>query len=144
MKYKGYVGKVEYDAEANILHGEVVGIRDVVTFQAKSVEQVQQAFKDSVDDYLEFCKERGQKPDKPCSGRFVVRIGSELHRRANMLAALSGKSLNTLVSECLDKEVTNHTGRFDHPKPKPGRKSSRAPQRRARKRARARESIGRG
>lgn len=137
MKYKGYVGRVEYDAEANILHGEVVGIRDVVTFQAKSVEQVEQVFKDSVDDYLAFCKERGQKPDKPCSGRFVVRIGSELHRRANMLAALSGKSLNTLISECLDKELTSEMGRLDQPKPKPGRKRSRAPQRRSRKRATA-------
>ena len=137
MKYKGYVGRVVYDPEANILHGEVVGIRDVVTFQAKSVEQVEQAFKDSVDDYLAFCKERGQKPDKPCSGKFVVRIGSELHRRANMLASLSGKSLNTLISECLDKELTSQMDRFSQPKSKPSRKRSKAPQRRPRKRARA-------
>lgn len=135
MEYKGYVGKVEYDAEGNILHGEVVGTRDVITFQAKSVEQVQQAFKDSVDDYLEYCKELGQKPEKPCSGRFVVRIGSELHRQANMLSSVSGKSLNTLISECLDKEVANQMGGFDQPKSKPTRRRRTAPQRRGRKKA---------
>jgi predicted HicB family RNase H-like nuclease len=57
MEYKGYTGKVEFDAEAEILHGEVVGIRDVVTFQGRSVKEIEKAFRDSVDDYLDFCRE---------------------------------------------------------------------------------------
>jgi len=107
MEYKGYVGKVEFDEEAGILHGEVVGIRDVVTFQGESVSEVEQAFRDSVDDYLAFCKERKEKPDKPCSGKFLVRVSSDLHRRINVLAGVTGKSLNSVVAECLDKEVTD-------------------------------------
>jgi predicted HicB family RNase H-like nuclease len=105
MNYKGYAGKVEYDPDGNILHGEVIGIRDVVTFQGRSVEEIQKAFRDSVDDYLAFCKERGEQPDKPCSGNFVVRIDSELHRQANILASASGKSLNAWVTQCLRKEL---------------------------------------
>ena len=105
MQYKGYIGKVEYDAEKHSLHGEVVGIRDVVTFQGKSVDELHEAFTDSVDDYLEFCKQRGEEPDKPYSGRFVLRINSALHRRINLLAGASGKSLNAWVSECLGREV---------------------------------------
>ena len=40
-----------------------------VTFQATSVEELEGAFRDSVDDYLEFGEERGEDPDKPFSGR---------------------------------------------------------------------------
>ena len=105
MQYKGYTGKVDYDSDANILHGEVLGIRDVVTFQAKSVDELQKAFRESVDDYLDFCKERAEDPDRPSSGKFVVRIDPELHRRANIAAAALGKSLNTLVGESLAKAV---------------------------------------
>lgn len=105
MKYKGYAGKVEFDADAGLLHGEVVGIRDVVTFQGKSIEEVQRAFKDSVDDYLAFCRDRGEEPDKACSGKFVVRVGANLHRRLDMLASISGKSLNAVVAEFLERET---------------------------------------
>ena len=94
MQHKGYAGKVEFDADAGILHGEVLGIRDVVTFQGTSVAEVQKAFRESVDDYLAFCKQRGESPDKPCSGQFLVRIDSELHRKASVLAELEGRSLN--------------------------------------------------
>ena len=105
MQYKGYIGKVEFDPDARLLHGEVVGIRDVVTFQGRTVDEVEKVFHESVDDYLAFCHERGEKPDRPCSGQFVVRIDSDLHRKANMLATASGKSLNAWVAECLNKEV---------------------------------------
>ena len=67
MKYKDYIGHVEYDDEAKIFHGEVVGLRDIITFQGKSVEELEQAFKDSVDDYLNWCKERGEKPERTFS-----------------------------------------------------------------------------
>ena len=101
MEYKGYIGRVEFDAEAGIFHGEVVNTRDVVTFQGESVSELKTAFRDSVDDYLAFCAERGEKPDKPFSGQFVTRIPPELHRQVNIAASLSGKSLNAWVSDQL-------------------------------------------
>lgn len=107
MRYKGYIGKVEYDPDARILHGEVVGIRDVVTFQADSTKVIEKAFRDSVDDYLAFCKERGEDPDKPFSGQFVVRLDSELHRRLSNIAQATGKSLNAIVVEYLSREAAN-------------------------------------
>jgi predicted HicB family RNase H-like nuclease len=64
-EYRGYRGRVEFDAEAKIFHGEVVGTRDVITFQGVSLEELAAAFRVSVDDYLEFCAERGEKPDRP-------------------------------------------------------------------------------
>ncbi len=102
MEYIGYVGKVEMDDEVGILHGEVINIRDVVTFEGQTVEEVQQAFRESVDDYLLFCQERGEEPEKPFSGKFVVRIPPELHRKAYIQARLADKSLNSWVAEVLE------------------------------------------
>ena len=105
MEYKEYIGKVEFDDEANIFHGEVVGIRDVITFQGENVRELRRAFEESVDDYLAFCAERGEKPDKPCSGKFLVRLSPELHRHAAMLAKVRGESLNALVAEAIEREI---------------------------------------
>ncbi len=99
IEYKGYCGKVEFDDEAGIFHGEVINTRDVITFQGESVPELQQAFRDSIDDYLEFCQERGESPEKPFSGQFVTRIPPELHRQVNIQAAVVGKSLNAWVTE---------------------------------------------
>jgi predicted HicB family RNase H-like nuclease len=71
MKYKGYVGMVTFDDEAGIFHGEVINTRDVITFQGTCVEELRQAFIDSIDDYLAFCAERGEEPEKPFSGHLV-------------------------------------------------------------------------
>jgi predicted HicB family RNase H-like nuclease len=106
MQYKGYIGKVEYDDEAEIFHGDVVNIRDVVTFQGKTVQELKKAFRDSVDVYLDFCAKRGEEPDKPCSGHFVTRIPPDLHRRINTAATVAGKSVNSWVAEKLEHAVS--------------------------------------
>jgi predicted HicB family RNase H-like nuclease len=107
MEYKGYVGKVEFDDEAGIFHGEVLDTRDVITFQGRSVDELKTAFQESIDDYLAFCKQRGEEPNKPFSGQFVTRIPPELHRQVNLAASLSGKSLNAWVAEQLQAAVAS-------------------------------------
>jgi predicted HicB family RNase H-like nuclease len=103
LDYKGYKGHAELDSEAGILHGEVLDTRDVITFQGKSVEELETAFRESIDDYLDFCAARGEKPDKPFSGRLMVRLAPELHRRLYVEAAAEGKSLNQLLNERLGR-----------------------------------------
>ena len=105
MEYKGYVGKVEFDDEAGIFHGEVLDTRDVITFQGQSVAELKRAFKESIDDYLAFCKQRREEPNKPFSGQFITRIPPELHRQVNLAASISGKSLNAWVVEQLQVAV---------------------------------------
>lgn len=105
MQYKGYLARVEFEDEDDAFHGEVLGLRDVVTFEGKTVDDLRQAFRDSVDDYLEFCKEIGREPERPSSGKFVVRVGPELHRNISVLASLEGKSLNAWVCEQLQDAV---------------------------------------
>jgi predicted HicB family RNase H-like nuclease len=101
MKYKGYEAIVEYDDEAEIFYGEVVNLRDVITFQGDSVKDLKQAFHDSIDDYLDFCQERGEEPEKPFSGKFMLRINPDLHKLIAIKARKEGRSLNSWVEECL-------------------------------------------
>jgi predicted HicB family RNase H-like nuclease len=101
MEYKGYVGMVEIDDKVDIFHGEVANLRDVITFQGRSVDELRQAFVDSIDDYLSWCAERGKTPDKPFSGKFVVRLDPETHREISTAARKSGKSLNAWVTDNL-------------------------------------------
>jgi predicted HicB family RNase H-like nuclease len=105
MKYKRYEAIVEFDAEDRVFHGRVAGLRDVVTFEGDSVEALERAFQESVDDYLALCKEQGQAPDKPFSGQFVVRIDPELHRKAAVAAERAGKSLNRWVADAITHET---------------------------------------
>ena len=101
MTYKGYTGHVEFDEEAELFHGEVMDTRDVVTFQGTSVDELIQAFHDSVDDYIDYCKERGESPDKPFSGRLMLRVSPDLHRRVSVQATRAGKSLNQWIVDKL-------------------------------------------
>jgi predicted HicB family RNase H-like nuclease len=113
MEHKGYVGRVEYDDDAGVFCGEVLNLRDVITFEGRTVAELRKAFRDSVDDYLEFCAGRGESPEKPYSGRFVVRIDTELHKVISTRARLAGKSLNVWVRDVLRESVGRSRGR--HP-----------------------------
>jgi predicted HicB family RNase H-like nuclease len=110
LDYKGYLGKVEFDADAGIFHGEVIDLRDVITFQGKSVSELCQAFRDSVDEYLAFCAERGEEPNRPFSGQFVTRVSPEVHRLVNLAATASGVSLNAWVAEQLREAAESAIG----------------------------------
>jgi predicted HicB family RNase H-like nuclease len=103
MQYKDYIARVEFDDEANIFHGEVINIRDVITFQGKAVDELRQAFEDSIEDYLAFCAERGEEPEKPFSGRFTVRLSPEQHRKVMLAAEKAGKGVEVWVTDILDQ-----------------------------------------
>ncbi|MBC8043998.1 MAG: type II toxin-antitoxin system HicB family antitoxin [Rhizobacter sp.] len=105
LKHKGYTGRVAFDGDAGIFHGEVIDTRDVITFQGTTVKELQKAFQDSVEDYLAFCKSRGEAPDKPFSGKFVLRVEPELHHKLHVKAAEQGKSLNAWLVKLLEQSV---------------------------------------
>jgi predicted HicB family RNase H-like nuclease len=101
MNYKGYGCSIRFDDDADIFHGEVTGLRDVITFQGKTVDELKTAFRDSVDDYLDYCASRGEPADKPYSGRFLLRIDPSLHRRLVELSSDEGESLNNWIASRL-------------------------------------------
>lgn len=109
MEYKGYHAQVVFDEDADIFHGEVINLRDVITFEGQTVEELWQAFQDSVDDYLEFCSQQGEDPEKPYSGKLMIRVDPELHRRVAIEAQKRGVSINSLVGEVLSNTITENS-----------------------------------
>ncbi len=102
MKHKGYIAKVEFDAEDRIFIGHIIGIKDVVGFHGESVEELEQSFKDAVDNYLDACKKLDQKPNKPYSGNLMLRIPAEVHAAVAVAAESDGKSINQWATSILE------------------------------------------
>ena len=103
MEYKGYLGTVEYNQEDHVLHGKLAFIRDLVTYEATTVEELEREFASAVDDYLATCEKIGKEPGTPFKGTFNVRVGPELHRAA-VIASGDG-SLNAFVSEAIREKI---------------------------------------
>lgn len=101
LEYKGYCTKVEYSAEDQILFGKIEGINDLVTFEERDPSLVEKAFHEAVDDYLYFCEDIGQEPNKVYKGTFNVRISPELHRELAMTSFVNGDSLNQSVEKAI-------------------------------------------
>ena len=99
--YKGYRASVSFDEDALLFHGEVLGTRDVITFQAQNAEELLKAFHESVDDYLSWCTDDGIEPEKPFSGTLSLRATPDLHRKMSDAAARQAKSLNQWMVEAL-------------------------------------------
>jgi predicted HicB family RNase H-like nuclease len=103
LEYKGYAaGPIEFDEDERLFSGVVAGLRDVIHFSGRTADELAQAFKDSIDDYLAFCEERGAAPEKPYSGNFLVRVDPGLHRKAAIRAAAEGMSLNAWIAKRIE------------------------------------------
>jgi len=102
MSYKGYLARIEFDADDEIFVGHIANIDDVIGFHADTVEGLKSAFHDAVDDYLATCAKAGKSPDKPYSGNLMLRVPPSVHARAALAAKLSGKSMNEWSADILD------------------------------------------
>jgi predicted HicB family RNase H-like nuclease len=100
LEYQGYFGTIE--ADEGIFMGRVAGLRDVITFGGTTFAEVEQAFRDSVDDYLAFCAARGEPPDRPHSGKILLRVSPETHRRAALRAQAEGISLDQWIARRIE------------------------------------------
>lgn len=109
LERKGYTGELEFDDGAETCHGEVFGLKDVVTFEGESVEEIKRAFRESVDDYLEFCAERGEVLDRPFTGQYRLRIPPDSHRSASMLSPRDGISLNEWILQSIAEKAERET-----------------------------------
>ncbi len=105
MNYKGFSARIEYSDEDGCFVGRVAGIQDVIGFHGQSVAKLRAAFKESIDDYLETCARVGKQPNKPYSGQFRLRLSPDLHARVALAAESKGKSLNTLITDLIERAV---------------------------------------
>jgi len=105
LKYKNYTGIIEYDQQGKIFTGEVIGLRSVITFQGKTSEELETSFQDSIEFYFQMCAEDGIEPEKPYSGKFNLRINSNLHQTIAARAASEKLSLNEWVTVAIEKAL---------------------------------------
>jgi predicted HicB family RNase H-like nuclease len=103
MTYKEYAARIEYSDEDGCFIGHVAGIKDVVGFHAETVRELRAAFEEAVDDYLETCEKLGRPPQRPYSGKLMLRVPPEVHARAAMMAEANGMSLNQWAADVLSK-----------------------------------------
>ena len=105
MKYQGYEARIEYEEGDNVFHGRVLGIRDIISFEGACVEDLKGAFAEAIEDYLDFCEEKGIEPEKSYSGNFIVRTSPDLHARISLCAERENTSLNQWVVKVLEKQA---------------------------------------
>ena len=101
MNYKGYTARVEFDERDSIFVGRVLGLRDIISFEGSTVARLRAEFQAAINDFLRDCAERGLTPEKPASGKMMLRVPPEIHAAASVAAQASGKSLNQWATEVL-------------------------------------------
>jgi predicted HicB family RNase H-like nuclease len=106
MSHKGYTARIEFDERDDIFVGRILGLRAIISFHGETVEELRKAFEQAIDDYLAECAEKGVSPEKPASGRLLLRLPPEVHGRAMVVAQAAGKSLNQWVADTLERAVT--------------------------------------
>jgi len=108
LKHKGYIGSIEASLEDNCLYGKVLFIKALLSYEGKTVAELDAAFQEAVDDYLATCQALGQTPEKPCKGSFNVRVGHDLHLAAALEATRKKVTLNDLTRQALNEFLQQH------------------------------------
>ncbi|MCC8179478.1 MAG: type II toxin-antitoxin system HicB family antitoxin [Planctomycetes bacterium] len=116
MMYKGYGGSVEFSREENILFGRVLGIRHVIDYEGESISELEQDFHNAVDSYLSVCKEEGIRPEKPRSGKLLLRLPPDVHAGLARVSETTGQSTNQLIVDAVRVQYLGET-----PDPNPPR-----------------------
>lgn len=105
LNYKGYTGSIEFSQEDDLLYGNVLGIKSLISYEGSTGKELYADFKGAIDEYMATCEASGIKPEKPFKGSFNVRISSKLHEKAALLALETKTSLNSLVAEAIRMRV---------------------------------------
>jgi len=106
MKFKGYVAKIEFDEEDRLFIGHLAGIKDIVGFHGSSVDELEKAFRESVDNYISISLETGRAAQKPYSGKLMLRVPPNTHAAVAIASRVQGKSINQWASEVLNKAAS--------------------------------------
>lgn len=109
LEHKGYAGVVEFDPALRLFAGHVVDLRDEIYFEGDSVEALEASMRRAVDHYLSVCRQRGEEPERPYSGKLNLRLGSDVHRAAARAAAAEGESLNSWLVRVVEAATCDRT-----------------------------------
>jgi predicted HicB family RNase H-like nuclease len=105
ITYKGFIGSVHFASEDRVFYGKVEGINDLISFEGRTVDELEEGFKYMVDEHIKDCKKSHLPLEKSYKGNLNIRLAPELHKRAVHNAALKGISLNQYINEAIRKEL---------------------------------------
>jgi predicted HicB family RNase H-like nuclease len=106
LSYKGFYGSVNFSAADDVFYGKVEGVQDLVSFEGATVKELRQEFQKAVEDYISFCKKNGNPVQKSLMGSFNIRIKPDIHQRAALVALQKNISLNQLVQQAIERELS--------------------------------------
>jgi len=106
LSYKGFYGSVNFSAADEVFYGKVEGVHDLVSFEGATVKELKQDFQKAVEDYILFCKKKGNPVQKSLMGSFNIRIKPDIHQRAAIVALQKNISLNHLVQQAIERELS--------------------------------------
>jgi len=110
MELDGYVARIDYDEDDRVFHGRIANIADVVTFEGKNPGELLREFATSLKVYRDVCREDAREPEKPFSGKFVLRVDPEVHRAIAIAAEREDKSINRWASDALARAAGGGRG----------------------------------
>jgi predicted HicB family RNase H-like nuclease len=105
MSYRGYTARIDFDDRDNLFVGRVLGLRSIISFHGQTVEELRAQFAVAMDDYVADCQEQGVSPEKPASGKLLLRVSPEIHSQALIKAQATGKSLNQWATDALERAM---------------------------------------
>ncbi len=101
MTHKVYTARIDFDERDNTFVGRVLGLRTMISFHGETVKELRSEFKNAIEAFLKDCNEQGITPEKPASGKLMLRVPPEVHGAALVAAQAAGKSLNQWATEVL-------------------------------------------
>ena len=107
MKYKGFIGSVQYAAEDRVFYGKIEGVNDLITFEGSTVDELEEGFKYMVDEHIKDCTKKKIPIEKSYKGNLNIRLSPELHKKVAYNAALRGVSLNQYINDAIKKEIAS-------------------------------------
>ena len=119
MSYSGYTTSMIFDVEDKIIVGRVLDVDDIISFHGDSVSEFEANFHHAIDDYVSACEQLGSAPEKPASGKLMLRVAPTVHAAALKAAARSGVSLNKWAEQVLST-ASRKLARQRHPRAQTG------------------------
>jgi predicted HicB family RNase H-like nuclease len=107
IKYKGFIGSVHYASEDRIFYGKVEGIKDLISFEGSTVDELEKGFKYMVDEHIRDCEKNNTPVEKSYKGNLNIRLSPELHKKAAYNASIRGISLNQYINDAIKKEIAS-------------------------------------
>ena len=105
LRYKGYVGSIEYSEEDGVFCGKVLGIKSLISYEGNCAKELIEDFQGVVDYYLEACEEEGSVPETAQEFELNVYLKENVLRRATIYSENAGVNINSFIAQAVEEKL---------------------------------------